>query len=373
MDTPEELRDLLESALQNNAEGKKSAKELNALLKKERDTVLSLARSLECADCEEILLGYLQSEKEAWQKLGIELVRRMRRPTLPLLEPVADVSRLPGAKEALLRFPRERVKNELQSLIRSRNEEERIVGLELARNFGDSAKEYAQLIAEVFAQDLNEGSSLAAVHTLAALLPQKQLATALTPALDHWNQAVQKEAKRYLQEADVPIRESIWENHPFSQGLRVQLQRLGFVPKGFEIPEKRPLPARPFEWQNTVKEEEQLKKAIASQQLSKAVWALLNALKYPPYHLYTVWGSYEDSQTFHFSSEDPIYVVQIGKVRHLMHVIGDGSIGYFATIDLLDDSDDPPVYYIERWGGEGWRVSWALSAYLRSLGNRSST
>lgn len=53
----------------------------------------------------------------------------------------------------------------------------------------------------------------------------------------------------------------------------------------------------------------------------------------------------------------------------LMYVIGDGSIGYYAVLDLSDMSDDFLFYYIEWWSGWGsedsWRVFYSFLCYLR--------
>jgi hypothetical protein len=365
MNTPEDVKDLLERLLQGGETAKKANKELTATLKKDRDGFFLLAQSLECSDNEDLLKDLLQNDKEPLQRLGLDLVRRMRRPTLPLLEPVADLSRMPGAKEALLRFPHDALKKELRSLIKSKNEEEAVVGLEIARYLGPSAEEFAPLISEVFSTDMRAKSAMAAVHTLSALSHEEQYDKIFSPALDHWNEDVRKEVKRKLEKAEIPVRESIWEGHPFSESLRIQLQRLGFAPRGkFDIPKERPWPDLPFSWGDAPKEKKNL---------SPALWAFLHAMKTPGYHLYIVWGSYEGSQTFHFSSESNIYVVNHRGTTRYMHVIGDGSIGCFATIDLNDESNDPSVYYIERWDGAkdgSWYVSHSLSSYFKQLGNR---
>jgi hypothetical protein len=370
MNTPEDVKDLLERLLEAGEVGKKANKELNSILRKDKENFLLLAQSLECSDCEDLLKEFLQNDKDSLQTLGLELMRRMRRPTLPLLEPVADISRLPGAKEVLLRFPHAALKKELHSLIKSKNEEESVVGLELARYLGASAEEYTPLIAEVFAQDLRPKSSRAAVHTLAALAPKEDHPKLLSNALDHWNEEVRKDVRRYLEKVDFPVRASIWEGHPFSEDLRIQLQRLGFSPKAkFEITEDRPWPALSFDWGGEDKEKP---KAMP---LSAAIWAFLRSLNQPDYHLYIVWGSSEDSQTFYFSNEPSIYVVDHKGTQRFMYVIGDGSIGCFATLDLNDSSNDPAVYYIERWAGHKdgtWRVSFSLSSYLKQLGSRSA-
>jgi hypothetical protein len=370
MNTPEDVKDLLERLIESGEVGKKANKELSTILRKDKENFLLLAQSLECSDCEDVLKELLQNDKNSLQTLGLELMRRMRRPTLPLLEPVADISRLPGAKEVLLRFPHEALKKELHSLIKSKNEEESVVGLELARYLGASAAEYTPLIAEVFAQDLRPKSSKAAVHTLAALVPKEDHPKVLSNALDHWNEDVRKDVARYLEKIDYPVRASIWEGHPFSEDLRIQLQRLGFSPKEkFESPANRPWPSLSLEWGDEVKEDPKTK------QVSPAIWAFLHSLNKPEYHLYIVWGSSEDSQTFHFSSESSIYVVDHKETQRFMYVIGDGSIGCFATIDLNDASNDPSVYYMERWAGHKngtWRVAFSLSSYLKQLGSRSA-
>lgn len=325
-----------------------------------------VAHHIEAADVMDMLEFFLLHDKEPQQKLALELIQRIRKPPTSLAESVADLSSLPGARMALLRFPEERVKRELRSLIKSQSPQERVVGYEVVKHYGSTAREFAPLIAEVLARDTHAGSARAAVHTLARLLPDEELPTALEPALDHWDADIQKIARRYLAQAEVAPRASVWDDHPFSPALLRQLQRLGFKPSGpFDIPADRPLPDRAFEW-NTPGE-------LAQRQLSPTMWALLHRLTFPSYVLYTVWGSNENTDTFHFSSEPPIYVITLRGQTHLMHVIGDGSIGYFAAVDLLDTSIDPALYYIERWGGwgdGGWQVSWTLSSYLRNLGTR---
>jgi len=325
-----------------------------------------IAPHIDAVEVEDLLRSFLLHDKEPQQRLGLELIARIRKPPLSLAEEVADLSSLPGARTALLRFPEARVKRELRSLIKSQSPPERTVGFEVVKHYGSSAREFAPLIAEVLANDTHAESARTAVHTLARLLPDDELAAALEPALDHWDADVQKVARRYLAQAEVAPRASVWDNHPFSPGLLRQLQRLGFKPTApFAIPPSRPLPDRPFEWNDPGD--------LVAHTLSPAVWALLHALTSPPYTLYTVWGSYENRDTFYFSKENPIYVLPLRERTHLMHVIGDGSIGYFATIDLLDTSNDPAVYYIERWGGwgdGGWQASWNLSGYLRNLGTR---
>src|SRR5262245_30957450 len=101
MNTSEDVKDLLTRLLQSGDVAKKANKKLTTILKKDKDGFLLLAQSLECSDCEDLLKELLQHDKEPMKKLGLELMRRMRRPTLPLLEPVADISRMPGAKEVL--------------------------------------------------------------------------------------------------------------------------------------------------------------------------------------------------------------------------------------------------------------------------------
>ncbi len=333
------------------------------------DLLLAIAPHVQTADFEAELLALLTHDKETWQKLGLAITAQIQRPTLDLVEPVADLSYLPDARHALRRFPFERVKRELRSLINSSSPPERLVGLELARYYGAAAQEFAELIAQKLPYDLTD-SARAAVHALGRLLPDEELANALQPALDHPSEEVRSAARSYLEDLDVPIRESAWEDHPFSPSLRIVLQRLGFKPKlAFkDIPRDVPLPDRPFLWGERTPDDDKAR-------LSRTMWALLYGLTPPPYTLYTVWDSYESSHTFYFSSEEPIYVVKYGPNRHLAHVFGDGSIGNFATLNLLDTSNDPALYYTERWGptwSDGhWRASYSLSSYLRQLGKRS--
>ncbi len=332
------------------------------------DVLLQIAPEVECADFEAEVQACLDHEREPWQRLGLQLVSRLHRPTEALIESVADLSSLDGARQALLRFPADKVKREIRSLLKSSSPPERVVGLELVQNLGSSAREFAPLIADILTIDNHAQSARIAVHTLARLLPDHELANALEPALDHWDPDVQRAARRYLAQVEVEARDSVWDAHPFSHALRLQLQRLGFKPKApFDTPKARPLsPERPFQWAERAEED--------NINLSPAIWALLHDLQYPPYELYTVWGSYENAQTFHFHDEDPVHVVSINNQRRLMHVIGDGSIGYFATIDLKDTSNDPAVFYTERWGpgwnDSNWMVTNTLSGYLRQLGSR---
>lgn len=322
----------------------------------------AIAADLVGPEIEDELLELLEDDKEAYQRIGLEIVARLRRPPRGLVETVADASYLPEARRALLRFDRERVKRELRSLLNSRNANERLTGLQIVQQYGPSAAEFSQQIAEGLASDRNARSAIAAINALTRLLPEDELALALEPTLDHFDANVRKLAQSHLKKIGAPVRDSAWNGHPFAPSLRQRLQVMGFVPKGSDmlVPEDRPANIdRPFEYAEEGQKLEPF-------QLSPATWAFLNMLEFPPYTLYQVWGSYEDSQTFHFSSEDPIYLVD----GHYMHVIGDGSIGYFACIDLKDPSNDPAVYHIERWYNEGWKVTWSLSSYLRDLGLR---
>ncbi|MEO1267768.1 MAG: hypothetical protein AAFX99_06695 [Myxococcota bacterium] len=339
----------------------------------------AVADRAEGPEIEEATLLLLESiDKTPLVKLGLEIVSKARHPPASWLEPSADMSGLLESKQALMRYPFAKVRRELKSLITSQAPDERIVGLGLVRHYGLIASEFAPLVREGLAQNTHAESARLAVHTLARLLSDEALPEALEPALDHWDEDVQKAAKRYLSQVDAPVRSSQWEGHPFSTSLRIQLQRFGFKPLQFNIPTDRPLPSlseRPFLYSERLPEDDHV-------QIGAAAWALVPAnavLAWPPYQLYTVWGSHEDQDTFHFGpgdseAETAIFPANIGGQRRLMHVIGDGSIGYYATIDLLDTSDDPAVYYIERWGigwsDSAWRQSYTLSSYLRQIGLR---
>jgi hypothetical protein len=329
--------------------------------------LVAVAEELDGPEVMDEVQDLLTDDKDTYQKLGLQVVSRLRRPPPSLVEPVADASYLPDARRALLRFDKDRVKRELKSLIGSQNQDERTCGLEIARRYGPEASEFAPQIASVLANDTRVQSAIAAVNALARMLPEDQLAKALEPAQDHNDAAVRQLAQRFLAAAGAPVRESIWAGHPFSDSLLARLQSMGFKPKGdsMKVPDDRPAPIERT-LQNALEGE-----TLAPFQLSPAVWAWLNMLEFPDYRLYTVWDSHEGTDTFHFSDEDPIFGLTIRDTRHLMNVIGDGSIGYFAAIDLRDTSNDPAVYYLERWYPEGWKVSWTLSSYLRNLGTRS--
>lgn len=334
--------------------------------------LVEIAGGLQGHEVEQELIDFLEDwDREALQVLALEVVARLRKPPASLTEPVADLSSMRGSKRALLRFDKTRVKRELRSLIKSQSKDERVVGLEIVGHYGNSASEFAELVQERLATDTSMEGSVAAVHALGKLLDGDALGEALAPALDHWSDDVQAVAKEYLEEADVPVRESVWEGHPFSTSLVRQLQRFGFKPTGsaMRVPD-----ARPYEHHGYGEGFESDEEAPLPETLSPAVWALLEMLEWPPYELFTVWGSSgwdENTMTFHFSREPGVLPIRLnGGAWQIMTVIGDGSIGYYACIDLLDTSDDPAVYYLERWWPEGWRVSRTLSGYLRRIGRR---
>jgi len=328
----------------------------------------AVAGDLVGPEIEDIVDELLTDDKEAYQKLGLEIVARLRKPPASLTESVADCSYLPEARRALLRFDRERVKKELKSLLGSKAPNERLTGLQIVSQYGPSAAEFTPQIAESLKTDQNPKSAIAAINALARLMPEEALTVALEPTLDHVDAGVRAASKRHLARIGAPIRDSAWKGHPFSSSLHHRLQSMGFKPKGSMVPPSERLVdmSRSLEWAPGGF-------ALEPFELSPTIWAFLNMVEYPPHTLYTVWGSYDDAQTFHFSEEAPIYVVpkRGGKGHHLMQVIGDGSIGYFACIDLTDTGNDPSVYYVERWHAEGWRASYSLSSYLRSLGLRS--
>jgi len=328
----------------------------------------AVAGDLVGPEVEDIVEELLIDDKDTYQKLGLDIVSKLRRPPPSLTESVADCSYLPEARRALLRFDRDRVKKELKSLIGSKAPAERLTGLQIVTQYGPSASEFVPQIAEVLKTDLNAKSAVAAINALARLMPQEALVSALEPTLDHVDAGVRSASKRHLTRIGAPVRDSAWKGHPFSQGLHHRLQSMGFKPKGSMKPPKE----RPFDMERKIEWAED-GFTVAPFELSPTIWAFRNMLTYPPHTLYTVWGSYDDAQTFHFSSEPSVYVVpkRGGKGHHLMHVIGDGSIGYFACLDLTDPGNDPSVYYVERWHAEGWRASYSLSSYLRGVGLRS--
>ena len=362
---PDEAGDIIRSVLSS---GTKKAR------RAAYEAMVAFAPRMRAQEWSEDILEVLEAETEAVQKLGLEMVIGLERPPRSLLESVADLSSLAGASRALRKFEYEPLRRELPSLLKSGLASERLVGLEIVKLHGARAEEHAPTIAQMLTQPYERETNLSAITWLEGMLGGEELASALQPALDHWDEQVQQRARAILDQANVPVRASKWEGHPFSPALLRQLIRLGFEPKegGFAMmPEHRPLPELPMEEGQSERPEQ-----WEGVQLSAPIWTLLHGLIGPPYTLYTVWGSYENADTFYFSSEPSLYARALSKGGELapMYVIGDGSIGYFAALDLRDKSDDPALYYMERWGGWGneasWRVAHSLSSYLRQLGER---
>lgn len=338
------------------------------------EAMVAFAPKMIASEWEDEILEVLEHDKEAVQQLGVDLVIGLPHPPESLLESVADLSSFDRASAALRKFKYEALRAELPSLLKSGMASERLVGLGIVRHHGARAEEFAPRIAKLLEGSLDEETTLSALHVLAKVLPEDEMAGAFSPALDHWSVKVQEAAREYLDDANIPVRASKWEGHPFSQPLLRQLMRLGFEPKEGAfgaIPEHRPLPDM------EVEEGSERPSAWDGVNMSRAMWALLNALEQPPYQLYTVWGSNENTDTFYFEGQSNLFARPHRGAEGLapMYAIGDGSIGYYATLDLRDESDDPSLYYIERWGGwggdEGWRVSYSLSRYLRQLGTRN--
>lgn len=327
--------------------------------------LVEIAGELDGTEVAEALHGLLTSDKEPLQRLALETVARLRRPPGSLAEPVADLSRFPGARRALLRFDKTWVKRELRSLLKSQSVDERLCGLAIVQQYGASAAEFAELVASVLARDTQVQTAVAAIHALGRILPESELAQALEPSLDHWSEEVRAAARSYLSALDVEPRSSVWHGHPFSDALIRELQRLGCKPHGsMQVPQERLVEGRLVRLNH-----EETRELIEPIPVSPAIWALTRLVSYPR-TMFHHWNSFEQLGTFHFSWEDEIYAVPMDGEERLMHVFGDGSIGYFAAIDLRDTSNDPALYYLERWYPEGWRVARQLSAYLRQLGHR---
>ena len=363
---PEQALKLIASPLK-----KKNSRQRRAAIR----ALIELASEIDSEEIEDVTLSLLEDSNENTQQLALEVVARMKSPPDDLIDYVADLSSQPGAIRALLRFRPELVKGELRSLIKSRNKEERFTGLEIARGYGQSAAEFATLIAEGLASDETPTTSNAAITALVTVLPYYQLQSTLEPALDHWNKDVQSVAQKALKAANITARKSAWNGHPFPESLFKQLHRLGFKPTdSLTPPTNRPvnLQGRAVQFRAKCK-----KTALTTFQLSPVIWTLLNRLSTPG-GLFTVWGSgysdYQNTDTFYFSEESELFVYGNGNSQQVFEVIGDGSIGYFAAIDLRSTSNDPAVYYLSRWAGwdndAHWQQSRSLSDYLRTLGDR---
>jgi|GEM_PF-3694966 len=337
------------------------------------EAMVVFAPVMDVTEWEDEILEVLEHDNESVQQLGIDLVIGLSRPPESLLESVADLSSFDRASAALRKFRYEALRAELPSLLKSGLASERLVGLEIVRHHGGRAEEFAPRIAKLLVASLDEETTISALHVLAKVTSEEEMGAVFAPALDHWSGKVKEVAREYLDEANVPVRASKWEGHPFSTSLLRQLMRLGFEPKegAFQsIPEERPLPNM------QVEEGSERPSAWEDINMSEAMWALLNALEQPAYELYTVWGSNENMDTFYFEGQSNMFArsTRSGEEPAPMYAIGDGSIGYYAALDLRDTSDDPSLYYIERWSGWGssdsWRASYSLSRYLRQLGTR---
>lgn len=306
---------------------------------------------------------------------GLRIVARSRKPPLSWVEPCADASAFPGAADALRRFPYASVQRELRSLLSSTSADEQCTGLALLLHHGVEAAEFIPLVRTALVRPSAPKSTRLALDALIALMPAEELPAALEPALDHYDPVVREAARAHLAKLGAPVRASAWEGHPFSQELLRQLQRLGFQPKQFPVPTQRGLPPLPYQTDFGEPRPEDLTATIG-----EAVWALYEgngAMIWPPYALYTVWGSHENAYTFYFggdSTHEHIFPVDLDGRRRLMFVLGDGSIGYYAALNLLDRSPDPTLYYMERWGVHApydlRPVAHRLSQYLSRLGLR---
>jgi len=340
------------------------------------EALADVARHVDGARIEAAVLRLLEDLRRASAiEQGLRIVARSRRPPPSWVEPCADASAFPGAAAALERFPYASVQRELRSLVSSRSAEEQCTGLRLLLHHGAEAAEFVPEVQAALVRPSAPKSARLALDALLALMPAEELPAALEPALDHYDPVVRDAARATLSQLGAPVRASAWEGHPFSQELLYQLQRLGFQPKQFPVPAQRGLPPLPYQ-----EDFGEPRPEDATATIGAAVWALYEgngAMVWPPYALYTVWGSHENSYTFYFggdSTHEHIFPVEIDGRRRLMFVLGDGSIGYYAALDLLDGSSDPALYYMERWGvrypGDLHPVAFRLSRYLSRLGVR---
>lgn len=340
------------------------------------EALAEVAGQVDGARIEAAVLRLLEDLRRSTSiELGLKIVSRARNPPMSWVEPCADASAHPGAADALKRFPWALVRRELRSLLTSGSADEQITGLRLLLHFGEEAAEFVPEVRAALVRPSAPRSTRLALDALIALMPADELPAALEPALDHYDPAVRDAARAYLSRLGAPVRASAWEGHPFSQALLAQLQRLGFQPKQFPVPTQRGLPPLPYQKDFAPPRPEDQTAPIGA-----AVWALYEghgAMIWPPYTLYTVWGSYENAYTFYFggdSTHEHLFPVELDGKRRLMFVLGDGSIGYYACLDLMDPSPDPALYYMERWGvhypGDLRRVAYSLSQYLSRLGVR---
>lgn len=367
-----------------NAAGQAAAEPLAALVLTKKGKALAaasealadVARHVDGARIEAAVLQLLSDLRRAIAiEHGLKIVARSRKPAPSWVEPCADASAFPGAADALKRFPYASIQRELRSMLSSRSTEEQCTGLELLLHHGKEAAEFVPQVQAALVRPSAPRSTRLALEALIALMPADELPAALEPALDHYDPMVRAAARAHLSQLGAPVRDSAWEGHPFSQELLAQLQRLGFRPKQFPVPAQRGLPALPYHEDFGERRPEDETATIGA-----AVWALYEgngAMVWPSYALYTVWGSYENSYTFYFGGDgghEHIFPVELDGKRRLMFVLGDGSIGYYAALDLLDGSPDPTLFYMERWGawhaGDLRPVAHNLSRYLARLGVR---
>lgn len=340
------------------------------------EVLAELAPAVDGARIEAAVLRLLEDlRRESSVELGLKIAARARNPPRSWVEPCADASAFPGAADALRRFPYDAVQRELRSMLNSQSGEEQCTGLALLLHHGQEAAEFVPQVQAALARPSSPRSTRLALQALVALMPAEQLPAALEPALDHYDPQVREAAAAHLSRLGAPVRDSAWEGHPFSPELLRQLQRLGFRPRQFPVPAQRGLPPLPYheDFGGPLPEDQ-------SATVGAAVWALTQgnrAMDWPAYALYTVWGSYENAHTFYFGGDgchEHIFPVEHAGRRRLMFVLGDGSIGYYAVLDLLDPSPDPPLYYMERWGvrypSDLHRAAYNLSRYLSRLGLR---
>ena len=340
------------------------------------EALAEIAGKVDGATLEAAVLSLLDDRaRPAAVEQGLRIVARSRQPLQRWVEPCADASAHPGAADALKRYPYTSVQRELRSSVTSTSADEQCTGLALLLHHGAEAAEFVPQVQAALVRPSAPRSTRLALEALIALLPPADLPAALEPALDHYDPVVRDAARAYLTQLGAPARASAWEGHPFSQDLLRQLQRLGFQPKQFPVPAQRGLPPLPYQ-----KDFGEPKPEDQTAILGEAVWALCKdngAMTWPPYALYTVWGSHENSYTFYFGGDGGhrhIFPVELEGKRRLMFVLGDGSIGYYAALDLMDRSPDPALYYMHRWGAHYSydldRVSYRLSNYLSRLGVR---
>lgn len=323
--------------------------------------LVEIAGVLDGEEVEAPLTELLTCEEASLQQLALEVVARLRRPPASLAELVADLSRFPGARRALLRFDRDVVKRELSSLIKSQYLEERLCGLAIVQEYGASAAELAELVASELARDTQAETAVASVHVLHRIVPASALAAALEPALDHWSDAVRTAARSYLSALDIEPRASVWDGHPFADALIRELQRIGCRPRGsMRAPTERLIRNRQ---QRVGLERRRPPPPLA---VTPTIWALTQQIDYPSRY-FDDWIGGDREAYLHFESEPEIFPVTADGCEHLLHVFGYCNRDYFAAIDLRDTSDDPSVFYLAHSRPRAHRVSYRFSDYLRRL------